>query len=299
MSNIGKEGGWGERAEVGGHSTGVALGIFAATLVGWLLHCRHGCFGFVLWILRGVEVCDLILCADIKKHFVTTLQLSSRTSISCSLRIADCGFFELSIWLTIKITTTMIAIRRNLAAYAVVMGILLFCSSTVFAFSSAPMNLMHSSTRFFPMHQKAVIRNKNNHLTKHYANEDDSDEEEEVVGSSDQLILGISGLVASSIVLYSESALFQTGCGLPAGPFGLVGAMEGVSYLGVVGLVGFSLYTKIRTGSGLPSGPAGLLGAAEGVAFLAALAGIVVLIAQVTNYGYIPNAVPMEGGMCK
>ena len=131
-----------------------------------------------------------------------------------------------------------------------------------------------------------------------YSSEDDS-EEEKVVGSSDQLILGISGLVASSIVLYSESVLFQTGCGLPAGPFGLVGAMEGVSYLGVVGLVGFSLYTKIRTGSGLPSGPAGLLGAAEGVAFLAALAGIVVLIAQVTNYGYIPNAVPMEGGMCK
>jgi hypothetical protein len=207
------------------------------------------------------------------------------------LSIAD----SLSHLLIIKITNTMIAIQQ-LAAYAVVVVHLLFSSSTVFAFSPAPMNLMHSSTRF-PI-QRAVIRNKNNHLTKHYANEDDSDEEE-VVGSSDQLILGISGLVASSIVLYSESVLFQTGCGLPAGPFGLVGAMEGISYLGVVGLVGFSLYTKIRTGSGLPSGPAGLLGAAEGVAFLAALAGIVVLIAQVTNYGYIPNAVPMEGGMCK
>jgi len=193
----------------------------------------------------------------------------------------------------------MIAIQQ-LAAYAVVVVHLLFSSSTVFAFTPEPMNnLMHSSIRF-PLHQRAIIRNNNNYyyLTKNYAKEDESDEEE-VVGSSDQLILGISGLVASSIVLYSESVLFQTGCGLPAGPFGLVGAMEGVSYLGVVGLVGFSLYTKIRTGSGLPSGPAGLLGAAEGVAFLAALAGIVVLIAQVTNYGYIPNAVPMEGGMCK
>lgn len=54
----------------------------------------------------------------------------------------------------------------------------------------------------------------------------------------------------------------------------------------------------LQQGSGLPSGPAGLLGAAEGLSFLAALVGVVVLVLQVTNYGYIPNAVPMEGGMC-
>jgi hypothetical protein len=41
-----------------------------------------------------------------------------------------------------------------------------------------------------------------------------------------------------------------------------------------------------------------MLGAAEGLSFLAVLAGIVVLFAQMTNYGYIPNAIPMEGGMC-
>jgi len=99
-------------------------------------------------------------------------------------------------------------------------------------------------------------------------------------------------------MIYSESVLFQTGCGLPAGPAGLVGAAEGVSYLGVVGLVGFSLFTKITTGSGLPPGPRGVLGLAEGLSYLAVLAGIFVLIAQVTNFGYIPNAVPMEGGMC-
>ena len=52
-------------------------------------------------------------------------------------------------------------------------------------------------------------------------------------------------------------------------------------------------------GSGLPAGPYGLLGAAEGVSFLAVLAGLIVLVLQVTNFGYIPNAVPMEGGMCQ
>ena len=41
-----------------------------------------------------------------------------------------------------------------------------------------------------------------------------------------------------------------------------------------------------------------MLGAAEGLSYLAALAGLVVLALQITNYGYIPNAVPMEGGMC-
>ena len=32
------------------------------------------------------------------------------------------------------------------------------------------------------------------------------------------------------------------GCGLPAGPFGLLGATEGLSYLAVLGLVGYQLF---------------------------------------------------------
>ena len=110
---------------------------------------------------------------------------------------------------------------------------------------------------------------------------------------------GLLGTSASLVVLYSEFTLKTTGCGLPAGPFGLVGAVEGVSYLAIVGLVGASLTTKVRTGSGLPSGPFGLLGAAEGLSFLAAVAGLAVLGFQLADYGYVPNAVPMEGGMCQ
>jgi hypothetical protein len=60
----------------------------------------------------------------------------------------------------------------------------------------------------------------------------------------------------------------------------------------------FFIFDGISQGSGLPAGPGGLLGAAEGLSFLAILAGLVVLVLQVTDYGYIPNAVPMEGGMC-
>ena len=47
-------------------------------------------------------------------------------------------------------------------------------------------------------------------------------------------------------VLVSSHALIRwspldAGCGLPAGPFGLLGATEGLSYLAVLGLVGYQL----------------------------------------------------------
>ena len=64
---------------------------------------------------------------------------------------------------------------------------------------------------------------------------------------SDELVLGTAGTGAALVMMYSEFVLSQTGCGLPAGPFGLVGAVEGISYLSVVGLVAYSLYKKITT----------------------------------------------------
>ena len=62
--------------------------------------------------------------------------------------------------------------------------------------------------------------------------------------------VGATGLVANAICDYSLYVLKTTGCGLPAGPFGLIGATEGVSYLTVVGILGWSLFTKVKTGSG-------------------------------------------------
>lgn len=107
-----------------------------------------------------------------------------------------------------------------------------------------------------------------------------------------------AGLVANPIMWWSLFTLKTTGCGLPAGPFGLLGAAEGVSYLVVVGFVGAALYKKATTGSGLPAGPAGLLGAAEGLSFLSVAAGLAVLGFQLADYGYLPEAVPVEGGTC-
>jgi hypothetical protein len=61
---------------------------------------------------------------------------------------------------------------------------------------------------------------------------------------------------------------------------GLWGAAEGVSYLVIVGITAWSLYTKSQTGSGLPAGPSGLLGAAEGFSFLSLVVGIAVAALQ-------------------
>jgi hypothetical protein len=110
-------------------------------------------------------------------------------------------------------------------------------------------------------------------------------------------LLAGMGSLAAGLVLYSEYTLKTTGCGLPAGPGGVVGALEGVSYLAVVGIAGYSLYVKAKTGTGLQGGI--ILGAAEGLSFLAIFVGLVVLAYQVADYGYIPNAVPSVGSICK
>ena len=67
---------------------------------------------------------------------------------------------------------------------------------------------------------------------------------------SDQAVIGAVGTAGALLTFYSEYTLKTTGCGLPAGPFGLLGLAEGLSYLGVVGIGGFSLFTKVKTVSG-------------------------------------------------
>ncbi|KAK3239286.1 hypothetical protein CYMTET_50773 [Cymbomonas tetramitiformis] len=103
---------------------------------------------------------------------------------------------------------------------------------------------------------------------------------------------GVAGVSASAVVVYSEWVLKSTGCGLPPGPYGLEGAVEGLSYLGVAGFLFLSLSKKLRTGKGLPAGEYGVIGAAEGLAYLATTLGIVVLLLQLQEYGYIPGALP-------
>jgi hypothetical protein len=113
-------------------------------------------------------------------------------------------------------------------------------------------------------------------------------------GNSDELVLGAAGVFANVICGYSLYILKTTSCGLPPGPFGLLGAAEGISYLVVVGLFLYSAITKIKTGSGLPAGKYGLLGLAEGLTFLTVLGGIVIAGLSYTEYGFLPGFLPND-----
>lgn len=92
-------------------------------------------------------------------------------------------------------------------------------------------------------------------------------------GSPVELGAGVAGLAANGIVAWSLATKWQTGAGLQGD---VLGGIEGISYLVVLAILGWSIKTKASTGSGLPAGPAGLLGAAEGLTFLSVLAAVVV-----------------------
>jgi len=113
-----------------------------------------------------------------------------------------------------------------------------------------------------------------------------------------EAVVGTVGLLANALASWSLWTLANTGCGLPPGPGGALGAAEGVSYLVVGGIVVGGTGKKFATGSGLPAGPGGVLGGAEGVSFLVALVGLGVLANQVLAHGFIPEAIPVEGGKC-
>ena len=66
--------------------------------------------------------------------------------------------------------------------------------------------------------------------------------------------IGVASIIGNIIVAYSLYILRSTGCGLPPGYFGLEGALEGISYTGVIAMVGWSVYTKITTSYTLPEG---------------------------------------------
>jgi hypothetical protein len=117
-------------------------------------------------------------------------------------------------------------------------------------------------------------------------------------------IIGIFGILASMVVLRSEFVLKTTGCGLPAGPFGLVGAIEGISYLGVVATAATAIVaatSKNKSNNDYDNdNNIGLLRRlAISLSVSAIIFGIFVLVFQIFDYGYIPNAVPMDGGMCE
>ncbi|KAF8062687.1 Papln [Scenedesmus sp. PABB004] len=113
-------------------------------------------------------------------------------------------------------------------------------------------------------------------------------------GAGVQVLAAIAGCAAVGTVMWSEFVLKESGCGLPPGPYGLVGAAEGLSYLAVLGFAGAGL--SARAGSGGRAGLPGALAVPETLAYGALAAGLFVLASQLQQYGYIPP--PLPGGQC-
>lgn len=133
----------------------------------------------------------------------------------------------------------------KIASWTCLLGVVLSLSYSVTSFvpntrTSASLRDRHQIPSLSSEPATELISNRS---VKLYS----SNDEESSISESDQGVLGTGGTMAALITLYSEFTLTQTGCGLPAGPLGLVGLAEGLSYLTVVGILGFSLVTKIKT----------------------------------------------------
>lgn len=157
-------------------------------------------------------------------------------------------------------------------------------------------NLLRTSTHATPTHLALMPRRPRGTTTRKTTRRAIASSLE--LTPSQQAALAGAGLLSAPVVAYSEYVLLTTGCGLPPGPGGSLGAIEGVSYLVVAGIVSLSAYSKLSTGGGLPAGPSKLLGAAEGLAFLLAVAGIAAAVYVAVTYGGLPSAVPGEGSRC-
>jgi hypothetical protein len=130
--------------------------------------------------------------------------------------------------------------------------------------------------------------------------EEDSEDPPEVSSPQTLSAVIIAGglLMAQPVVWTSLYYVATTGAGLPAGPFGLLGALEGLSYLAILGVVGVSLVRRkatTTTGSERLPPSGGRLGAAviEGLSFLSLVAAILTLGGLIADQGCIPNAKPI------
>jgi hypothetical protein len=103
---------------------------------------------------------------------------------------------------------------------------------------------------------------------------------------------GAFGVGANMVCDYSLYVIRTTGCNLVP-KFGLEGLIfeQGASFAVIFGIVIWSALTKAKTGSGLPAGPAGLLGSAEGLSYLTVLVSIIVLVLNFSEFGGLTKSV--------
>jgi hypothetical protein len=106
-----------------------------------------------------------------------------------------------------------------------------------------------------------------------------SDGEENSENGIDNL-LGSKGVISQPIVWISLYFVATTGGGVPEGPFGIFGAVEGLAYLSVVGLVFRRIINSKKS--------SGLLEIAENLSIITLGASLLVLASLISKQGCIP-----------
>ena len=99
------------------------------------------------------------------------------------------------------------------------------------------------------------------------------------------------GVGAQPIVWISLATVATTGAGLPPGPFGLLGALEGMSYLIMLALVGKVVYQNFVGDRDATSSNSTEF--AERLAIFSLSLGLLVLASLVEKQGCVPNAKPI------
>uniref|UniRef100_A0A0G4HI56 Uncharacterized protein n=1 Tax=Chromera velia CCMP2878 TaxID=1169474 RepID=A0A0G4HI56_9ALVE len=101
---------------------------------------------------------------------------------------------------------------------------------------------------------------------------------------------GLAGVIggANLLIAVSLASLSRTGCGLPPGPGGVLGGLEGLSYVVNAGVVSWSVFTVVSKKT-IPDGPNGLLYNAVGLNWFM-LAAIVWVFGDVQESGLARNS---------
>ena len=107
-------------------------------------------------------------------------------------------------------------------------------------------------------------------------------------------LAGVAGLISQPIVWSSLYLVRTTGGGYPAGPFGLVGLLEGISYLVVVTLAATYTWKNVVTGGrfykeDIPRS----VDVAERMSVITFVIALLVLLSLVVDQGCVPNAKPI------
>lgn len=113
--------------------------------------------------------------------------------------------------------------------------------------------------------------------------------EEELSELSD--ITLTAGVIAQPIVWVSLYYVATTGAGLPSGPFGLIGATEGISYLIIIAFFSNALFRSMWSKSHEYQGKS--LDVVERFSCVSVIAGLLVLATLVLKQGCVPNAKPI------